>query len=51
MDELLNTAIEFITNSIGSDPEGWDKPMSAEDTEIFMSLDNSDRSAETVSFA
>lgn len=48
MDILLQHTIDLAMGSIGSDPDGWDKPMTPQETDEFMKFNNSDRSIETV---
>ena len=48
MDALLRNTIELAVSSIGTDPQGWDKPMTPAEIDEFMKFNNSDRSIETV---
>ncbi|MDD5176714.1 MAG: hypothetical protein PHQ05_09860 [Sterolibacterium sp.] len=48
MDKLLTNTLSLALSSIGTDPDGWDKPMTPDEIEEFMKFNNSDRSIETV---
>jgi hypothetical protein len=51
VDILLENMLIQATQSIGTDPQGWDKPMTEEETLNFMKFNNADRLIETVNLA
>ena len=48
MDKLLTNTLLLALSSIGTDPDGWDKPMTPDEIEEFMKFNNTDRSIDTV---